>query len=78
MLIQTKEALDLTTRIGFNGRPADLLQIKAIYNGQIAQLVEQGTENPCVPGSIPGLATILKHPISKHDLQSITLCKKNY
>ena len=24
---------------------------------QIAQLVEQRTENPCVPGSIPGLAT---------------------
>ena len=27
-------------------------------NGKIAQLVEQRTENPCVPGSIPGLATI--------------------
>jgi hypothetical protein len=26
--------------------------------GKIAQLVEQRTENPCVPGSIPGLATI--------------------
>ena len=26
--------------------------------GQIAQLVEQRTENPCVPGSIPGLAKI--------------------
>ena len=25
--------------------------------GFIAQLVEQGTENPCVPGSIPGEAT---------------------
>jgi len=25
--------------------------------GEIAQLVEQRTENPCVPGSIPGLAT---------------------
>ena len=23
-------------------------------NGAIAQLVEQRTENPCVPGSIPG------------------------
>jgi hypothetical protein len=28
--------------------------------GQIAQLVEQRTENPRVPGSIPGLATITK------------------
>lgn len=26
-------------------------------DGQIAQLVEQRTENPRVPGSIPGLAT---------------------
>ncbi len=26
--------------------------------GRIAQLVEQRTENPCVPGSIPGPATI--------------------
>tara|TARA_A100001391_G_scaffold80103_1_gene52114 strand:+ start:10380 stop:10721 length:342 start_codon:yes stop_codon:yes gene_type:complete len=25
--------------------------------GSIAQLVEQGIENPCVPGSIPGRAT---------------------
>src|SRR5712691_2397044 len=28
--------------------------------GQVAQLVEQRTENPCVAGSIPALATI--HP----------------
>ncbi len=27
--------------------------------GRIAQLVEQRTENPCVPGSIPGPATTL-------------------
>ncbi len=26
-------------------------------NGAIAQLVEQRTENPCVPGSIPGGTT---------------------
>ena len=30
----------------------------SISGGGIAQLVEQGTENPCVPGSIPGPATI--------------------
>ena len=29
-------------------------------NGAIAQLVEQRTENPCVPGSIPGGTTIKK------------------
>ena len=27
--------------------------------GTIAQLVEQRTENPCVPGSIPGSTTII-------------------
>ena len=26
-------------------------------NGAIAQMVEQRTENPCVPGSIPGGTT---------------------
>ncbi len=29
-------------------------------NGVIAQLVEQRTENPCVPGSIPGDTTAEK------------------
>ena len=29
------------------------------HSGQIAQSVEQGTENPCVTGSIPVLATII-------------------
>ena len=28
-----------------------------VNNGAIAQLVEQRTENPCVPGSIPGGTT---------------------
>ena len=27
-------------------------------HGALAQLVEQWTENPCVPGSIPGGTTI--------------------
>ena len=30
----------------------------SIKSGRIAQSVEQGTENPRVPGSIPGPATI--------------------
>ena len=30
---------------------------RSIYDGAIAQLVEQRTENPCVPGSIPGGTT---------------------
>ena len=31
-------------------------------DGWIAQLVEQRIENPCVPGSIPGPATIFLPP----------------
>ncbi len=31
------------------------------FNGGIAQLVEQRTENPRVPGSIPGPATIFAY-----------------
>ncbi len=33
------------------------LQRKRKKHGAIAQLVEQRTENPCVPGSIPGGTT---------------------
>ena len=36
------------------------------FTGQIAQSVEQRIENPCVPGSIPGLATILLHPLPRN------------
>ena len=32
----------------------------AKQRGAIAQLVEQRTENPCVPGSIPGGTTAKK------------------
>ena len=36
-------------------------------DGSIAQSVEQGIENPCVPGSIPGRATIkFKASASSH------------
>ena len=28
-------------------------------NGDVAQLVEQRTENPCVEGSIPSITTII-------------------
>ena len=31
--------------------------IQKLHDGAIAQLVEQRTENPCVPGSIPGGTT---------------------
>tara|TARA_B110000438_G_scaffold292142_1_gene330063 strand:- start:2608 stop:2712 length:105 start_codon:yes stop_codon:yes gene_type:complete len=31
-----------------------------LFDGTLAQLVEQWTENPCVPGSIPGGTTQIK------------------
>ncbi len=31
--------------------------VKGALSGQVAQLVEQRTENPCVGGSIPSLTT---------------------
>ena len=37
------------------------------WDGAIAQLVEQRTENPCVPGSIPG-GTTLKETESYSDV----------
>ena len=40
--------------------------------GAIAQLVEQRTENPCVPGSIPGGTTLKKSKSSK-----ILISKRN-
>ena len=33
------------------------LHLQLSADGAIAQLVEQRTENPCVPGSIPGGTT---------------------
>ena len=42
-----------------------ILKLRYICNrimqgGALAQLVEQWTENPCVPGSIPGGTTLKK------------------
>ena len=36
---------------------ASAVRVAKAYDGAIAQLVEQRTENPCVPGSIPGGTT---------------------
>lgn len=35
------------------------------FNGTLAQLVEQRTENPCVPGSIPGGTTTKNHDFNR-------------
>ena len=34
-----------------------ILYLQPLWRGTLAQLVEQRTENPCVPGSIPGGTT---------------------
>ena len=39
----------------------------ANQQGAIAQLVEQRTENPCVPGSIPGGTTLKRSYSLKSD-----------
>ena len=51
-------------------QPAFTGVISSVYNpgngyplGEVAQLVEQGTENPCVGGSIPSLAISPVHPL---------------
>jgi hypothetical protein len=58
----------LTTRAGFAKRPVpNRWEARTLLSaskssrsiGQVAQLVEQGTENPRVGGSIPSLATLL-------------------
>ena len=50
MFAQFKKTLYICTRF----------EIRSIHDGAIAQLVEQRTENPCVPGSIPGGTTAKK------------------
>ena len=42
-------------------------------NGQIAQLVEQRTENPRVGGSIPSLATIFHYSFPANPSRLITV-----
>ena len=52
---------------------SDLRYIFAVRKGgAIAQSVEQWTENPCVPGSIPGGTTTSNYnPLKINDLQGV-------
>ena len=53
--------LDRATGYGPVGRGFEPLQARQFFNdGRVAQLVEQGTENPRVTGSTPVPATIFK------------------
>ena len=59
------------------------IEIKPLYlhsqfsDGTIAQLVEQRTENPCVPGSIPG-GTTENERVSKVTLFSFCLKYRHF
>ena len=47
-------------RVSETDTPKAPIRGDSLSFGTIAQLVEQRTENPCVPGSIPGGTTSLK------------------
>gem|GEM_PF-6078708 len=58
----------------------DLKYIGGLVNAEIAQSVEQRTENPRVPGSIPGLGTNKIKPLAHFELRAFfvpceTLCE---
>ena len=46
-----------------------------LKDGAIAQLVEQRTENPCVPGSIPGGTTFKRENVPVRECGDIFLLK---
>ena len=51
------------------------LAVRRFRRGQIAQLVEQRTENPRVGGSIPSLATTSSSSTSTHFHRFLSLCE---
>ncbi len=55
-----------------------MLYIWKHFNGTIAQLVEQRTENPCVPGSIPGGTTSNIFNKKPFKSRKAFLIKKNF
>ena len=57
------------------------IYLQPLWRGTLAQLVEQRTENPCVPGSIPGGTTKKSRNFCLRDFlflmaQSQKLCVK--
>ena len=55
-----KEFFFSIRKIGFGVYKKTYIFAPQLSAGAIAQLVEQRTENPCVPGSIPGGTTALE------------------
>jgi hypothetical protein len=49
----------------------NLLVHSFTLNGQVAQSVEQRTENPCVGGSIPSLATIYRFRVNSLNSETV-------
>ena len=60
MLSTRKKFRDLMIEIQDGAAILCLITTPVLF-GQIAQLVEQRTENPCVGGSSPPLATTITH-----------------
>ena len=60
LLVELVDTLDLGSSLRVRVRVSQRVQ-----NGDVAQLVEQRTENPCVGGSIPSITT--KNPVSSQE-----------
>ena len=75
-------------RLFFSSYLCTAIERIAQPNGALAQLVEHRTENPCVPGSIPGGTTppFITNPVKVFGLERDFLCyyvafscrKRNY
>ena len=52
-------------KLSLSLHPLTETRLATTTDGAIAQMVEQRTENPCVPGSIPGGTTFTKRKIMK-------------
>jgi hypothetical protein len=69
-LVKTRKILINTDpifapNVNFNTFVAPLLELGLLFPGDVAQLVEQRTENPCVGGSIPSVTTLKAFEILK-------------
>ena len=65
MTLFTPSDFRLISQIPVDAPPARAFISPSFRWGKLAQLVEQRTENPCVPGSIPGLATIFNQIVTR-------------
>ncbi len=52
------------------------IYLQPLWRGTLAQLVEQRTENPCVPGSIPGGTTKKSRNLGLRDFLFLVMLLK--